>query len=155
MGDYLKPPISTYYYVKLNLDQFKYQVGNYIFALMKTDILQAIFPSIILDNFDIINYQETLSSERIDIYLDEKKIIPEELKDLQVISHGFREAKVIQDFPIRGNAVYLHLRRRKWLCLKDNTIYTKKYDLTFTGTQLTKEFVSFLKDAHREYLTKL
>ena len=65
---------------------------------MKTDILQAIFPSIILDNFDIINYQETLSSERIDIYLDEKKIIPEELKDLQVISHGFREAKDIQDF---------------------------------------------------------
>ena len=30
-------------------------------------------------------------------------------------------------------------------------ILTKNYSIAFEGTQLTKEFVAFLKDAHRVY----
>lgn len=30
-----------------------------------------------------------------------------------VISHGFTDEKVIQDFPLRGKPVYLHVRRRR------------------------------------------
>ena len=31
-----------------------------------------------------------------------------------VISHGFTDEKVIQNFPLRGKPVYLHVRRRRW-----------------------------------------
>ncbi|WP_443983714.1 hypothetical protein [Bacteroides cellulosilyticus] len=30
-----------------------------------------------------------------------------------VISHGFTDEKVIQDFPLRGKPVYFHVRRRR------------------------------------------
>lgn len=45
----------------------------------------------------------------------------------------------------RGDAVYLHVRRRKWLDTETNEILTKTYSIAFEGTQLTKEFVSFFK----------
>lgn len=122
---------------------------------MNISVLHNVFPSVVVDNFDIIDLKENLSEERLDIYLDEKKIIPDSLKNREVISHGFTSETVIQDFPLRGKAVYLHLRRRKWLDKESNTIHTRTYDISFDGTQLTKEFVSFLKDAHREYITKL
>ncbi len=122
---------------------------------MNISILHSVFPSIIIDNFDIVDLEDSQKSERLDIYLDEKKIIPEELRSREVLSHGFTQEKIIQDFPLRGKAVYLHLRRRKWLDKEHNTIHTRRYDISYEGTQLTKEFVSFLKDAHREYLTKL
>ena len=31
-----------------------------------------------------------------------------------MILHGFTDEKVIQDFPLRGKPVYLHVRRRRW-----------------------------------------
>ena len=77
-------------------------------------------------------------------HVDEKYIEPEAGCE----SKGFREAQVIRDFPIRGNAVYLHVRRRKWQ-LPDGSIFSKTYDLTHLGTRITKEFAAFLKEAHR------
>ena len=47
----------------------------------------------------------------------------------RVIFHGFTSAKKIQDYPIRGNAVYLHVRRRKWLDQDTNEILTKTYSI--------------------------
>ena len=81
----------------------------------------------------------------MDIYLDEKKVLPEELYNISAISYGFTEEVTIQDFPIRGKGVYLHLRRRKWLNKVTNQIITRKIDLTYNGTDLTKDFVAFLK----------
>ena len=81
--------------------------------------------------------------------MDEKKSLPVEFSSRRVVFNGFTSPKKIQDYPIRGNAVYLHVRRRKWLDTETNEILTKTYSIAFEGTQLTKEFVSFLKDAHR------
>lgn len=80
------------------------------------------------------------------IHLDEKKSIPVEFSSRRVVFNGFTSAKKIQDYPIRGNAVYLHVRRRKWLDTETNEILTKTYSIAFEGTQLTKEFVSFLDE---------
>ena len=76
-------------------------------------------------------------------------VIPTEFSSRRIIFHGFTSVKKIQDYPIRGNAVYLHVRRRKWLDTETNEILTKTYAIAFEGTQLTKEFVAFLKEAHR------
>jgi transposase len=52
---------------------------------------------------------------------------------------------MIQDFPIRGHAVYLHIRRRKWLEKETGRIVMTIIDLSHEGTGLTEEFASFLK----------
>ncbi|MBR5456461.1 MAG: transposase family protein, partial [Bacteroidaceae bacterium] len=82
---------------------------------MKSDhLLRAILPDVLIDNFDVVNYEKT--DTRFDIWLDEKKVMMrEDKKYSNVISHGFGEYHSIQDFPIRGRATYLHVRKRKWL----------------------------------------
>ena len=112
-------------------------------------LLETLFPSVIVENFDIVSIQHYPKEEETLIHLDEKKSIPVEFSSRRVVFNGFTSAKKIQDYPIRGNAVYLHVRRRKWLDTETNEILTKTYSIAFEGTQLTKEFVSFLKEAHR------
>ena len=114
-------------------------------------LLETLFPSVIVENFDIVSIQHYPKEEEIHIHihLDEKKSIPVEFSSRRVVFNGFTSAKKIQDYPIRGNAVYLHVRRRKWLDTETNEILTKTYSIAFEGTQLTKEFVSFFKEAHR------
>ena len=52
-----------------------------------------------------------------------------------------------QDYPIRGRATYLHVRKRKWLDKSSNEIFSYDWDLSeFDGTRLNSEFVSFLKE---------
>ena len=71
-------------------------------------LLRAILPDVLIDNFDIVNFDK--SADRFDIYLDE-----EDKTNPDVISYGFGEYRIIQDYPIRGRATYLHVRKRKWL----------------------------------------
>lgn len=106
-------------------------------------LLETIFPGVIVENFDIVSIQHYPKEEEMHIHLDKKKSIPVEFSSRRVVFNGFTAAKKIQDYPIRGNAVYLHVRRRKWLDTETNEILTKTYSIAFEGTQLTKEFVSF------------
>ena len=58
----------------------------------------------------------------------------------------FTSERVIQDFPLRGKAVFLHVRRRKWRDSSNGEIFTYSYDdLTAEGSKLSPEFVSFFK----------
>ena len=53
----------------------------------------------------------------------------------------------IQDYPIRGRATYLHVRKRKWFDKSSNEILSYDWDLCeFDGARLNSEFVSFLKE---------
>ena len=64
-----------------------------------------------------------------------------------VISHSFTDKKMIQDFPLRGKPVYLHVRRRRWYDKATGETFSYTYDdLTAEGTKLTPEFVTFLKE---------
>lgn len=107
------------------------------------ELLKLFLPEWLFDYFEVVKTENKTGS--IKIYLDEKKIIPKEIQDQQVISHGFTDYSTVQDFPIKGKEVYLHLRRRKWLNTKTNEIFTRKFDLVYEGTRLSKEFVAFLK----------
>lgn len=109
------------------------------------EIMQSFLPREVVDLFEIVKIDDNPSQWRMDIYLDERKVIPKQLSAAAVIAYGFVEAVTIQDFPIRGKRVYLHLRRRKWLNKSDNTIHTTHFDITHPGTQLTEELVAFLK----------
>ena len=109
------------------------------------EVLSTVFPEVITEYFDFVDYRE--SAERLDYWLDEKKWLePEDFKKGTLSPYGFTDEKVIQDFPIRGKAVYLHIRRRKWRNKTDGGIITYTYDFSEEGTKLTPEFVAFLKE---------
>lgn len=106
--------------------------------------------SFLVDHFDIVRGEHDVKGERIDLWLDEKKVVPTHLVSAhEVIAYGFTPERVLQDFPIKGCAVYLHLRRRRWQVVQTGQILTVSYDLAHEGTQLTREFVAFLKAPHR------
>lgn len=109
-------------------------------------LLRAILPDVLIDNFDIVNFDK--SADRFDIYLDEKKVqLKEDKTNPDIISYGFGEYRTIQDYPIRGLATYLHVRKRKWLDKSSNEIFSYDWDLSeLDGTRLNSEFVSFLKE---------
>ena len=96
----------------------------------------------ILNSFKVENITST--SNQIDIYLDEKNIPPAEYSGQGVLSKGFTVPTSIQDFPLRGRAVYLHVRRRKWQ-LPSGDVVSNKFSLAADGTRYSREFVSFLK----------
>ena len=111
-----------------------------------TMLLRAILPDVLIDNFDVANFEKTDS--RFDIYLDEKKVmLREDKKKRSVISYGFGDYRVIQDFPIRGRSTYLHVRKRKWLDKATGEIFSYEWELSeFDETRLNAEFVAFLKE---------
>lgn len=110
------------------------------------DLLRAILPDVLIDNFDVDRFEKT--DDRFDIWLDEKKVqMREDKYNNSVIAYGFGDYTTIQDFPIRGRATYLHVRKRKWLDKDTGEIFSYDWDVSeFDGTRLNKEFVSFLKE---------
>jgi transposase len=109
----------------------------------KEDLLKAILPTEVFEYFDIVKVD--IDDKTIDIYLDELNLPPEQHQKEKINSKGFTEAVIIQDFPLRNKAVYLHVRRRKWQIESSGKIVSKTWDLTKKGSRYTKDFATFLK----------
>ena len=107
------------------------------------ELLDLILPGDVLAFFEVV--KESTTSARIDIYLDEKNIPPHEYGGQGVLSKGFTGTTRIQDFPLRGRSVYLHVRRREWQ-LPSGEVVSNKFSLSADGTRYSKEFASFLKE---------
>lgn len=114
--------------------------------MKRNNILRAILPDVLVDNFEIVRHEKT--DNRFDIWLDEKKIQQIEDKyNNNIIAYGFGEYHVIHDFPIRGRATYLHVRKRKWLDKESGGIFSYDWELSeYDSTRLNSEFVAFLKE---------
>ena len=108
-----------------------------------TTLIKLLLPEFLVDYFDIVKV-DTLS-DRVDIYLEEKRSIPENLSDKTLTSHGFHKQAVIRDFPIRGKQVFLYVKRRRWKEKSTSEVYSRDWELLAEGTRMTKEFSSFLK----------
>jgi hypothetical protein len=109
------------------------------------DPLKLLLPGVIYDYFELVHTE--VSDIDVHLFLDEQPTPP---KPVGYESKGFTEQSIIQDFPLRGKPVYLHIRRRKWLDKTTGKVSTNSYDLTHLGTQITAEFAAFLKDIYRE-----
>ena len=79
-------------------------------------------------------------------FLEEKAMIPQELSHLHLHSKGFFPEIEIQDFPIRGKAVYLRIKRRRWEDPSTGMTYSRDWNLVASGTRITAEFGTFLKE---------
>ena len=114
---------------------------------MKLDGYSLLLPEGTLDYFDVINVVE--DSTQIVIYLEEKNLIPDEYKDKDTESKGFYEPVVVRDFPIRGREVFLNVRRRRWIVKPAGQYISRNWHMVSSGTSMTREFASFLKEICR------
>lgn len=111
-------------------------------------------PEDLLAHFVIVELKElgdVLSKEMFyEIYLQENNIIPQDHVSIDYESKGFYTEVTIQDFPIRGKAVYLKIKRRRWRH-KNNPkdIIRNDYSFVAEGSKLTKELADFLKETGR------
>jgi hypothetical protein len=70
---------------------------------------------------------------------------PQELNTRLLVSKGYHNEVVIQDFPLRGKFVFLHVKRRRWTDKQTNEIVQRDWNEVAKGTRMTAEFASFLK----------
>ena len=109
----------------------------------KNEIAEFILPRGILEYFTI-NKVSQLPKE-LNIYLEEKNVPPIDYQKDKLTSKGFFEEIKVQDFPIRGKAVFLIIKRRRWLNVDTGIIVFRDWGLVAKGTRMTKEFAAFLK----------
>lgn len=110
-------------------------------------LLKALLPQELFEYFEIVRID--IDEKTMDVHLDELNRIPEEYSNEKLISKGFKETVVIQDFPIRERAVYLHVRQRKWMIVSSGKIVSKDWELAAKGSRYTKGFATFLKELFR------
>ena len=121
---------------------------NYNFVNKKTmdlqhEILELLLPKSIVSNFDLISVEKI--EKKIVLNLEEKFILPTTYPEKEIVSNGFVSPKTIQDFPLRGQVVYLKIKRRRWLVKTTGEKIYREILLEEQGTKFTKEFAAFLK----------
>ncbi len=111
-------------------------------------LVSLILPQSILEYFEVVKIEQ--SETLIEISLDE--LYYEDYKNSdEIASKGFMPSTTITDFPIRDHKLLLHIRRRRWLNLKDGLIFSKPINLVSEGTCYSKEFAYFLKETYGEF----
>jgi len=112
------------------------------------EVLSLFLPDGILEYFDIVS--EITQDTCFILYLEEKNIVPDEVSSLNLHSHGFHPEIEVQDFPIRGKAVFLRIKRRRWKDIDTGKVYSRDWRIVAHGTRITAEFGSFLKELLRQ-----
>ena len=109
-------------------------------------LAECLLPAHMLDWFDLQNVcvEKKDSTQLIHIYLDENGLKPDGRYDLR--PNGFTRESVFHDFPIRGQEVLLHVRRRRWLDKENHNLMTE-CSLIQESTRCSTELADFLKDA--------
>lgn len=120
---------------------------------METDFLAYIFPKGLLEHFKIIAFLEldniSDKTKLYEIHLEENNVILGDFDQSLYESKGFTEV-VLQDFPIRGKAVFLRFKRRRWRLKSDKTkIIRNDFSFVAVGSGFTQELSDFLKDSGR------
>lgn len=107
------------------------------------DLFKLLFPSELFDYFEITNMVVDVRS--VTVFMDERDIKPEVYSGQKLSSKGFHAESIIQDFPIRNKAVFLHVRRRRWLVKSTGEVISRDWDSVAEGTRYTRSFADFLK----------
>ncbi len=116
-------------------------MDNYI------ELLKLILPEVLVEHFNILKAHS--KEEQLHLYFEEKAKIPVEFEKRQLVSKGFHPEITIQDFPLRGKFVFLHIKRRRWTDKLTDEIVQRDWNEVAEGTRLTHEFAAFLKEINR------
>lgn len=88
-------------------------------------LAECLLPARMLDWFDLktVRVEKKGDTQVIHLYLDENEQKPDDGEDLR--PNGFTRESVFHDFPIRGQEVLLHVRRRRWLDADGHNVMTE------------------------------
>ena len=111
------------------------------------ELLKLLLPEYLVEYFDITHFAE--KEGLLHLYFEEKNTIPKELCSLHLQSKGFHEEITVNDFPLRGKPVKLHIKRRRWTDIKSGKILQRDWNFIAVGTRMTKDFSEFLKKISR------
>lgn len=111
------------------------------------ELLKLLLPDFLVEHFDISNVDDIEGILHIDF--EEKNIIPEEFSHRPYQSNGFHSAIIVEDFPLRGKQVLLHVKRRRWIDKTTGEILQRNWSLIAKGTRMTHDFAEFLKKISR------
>lgn len=78
---------------------------------MENAILELFLQEGILSNFVVSSVEK--STEAFTTYLAEKNLHPQEFAGQKILSKGYYEEITLSDFPIRGKACFLKVKRRR------------------------------------------
>jgi len=121
---------------------------------MELSVLSYFLPALILEHFELSSFQSLCDiktkKEIFEIHLDEKNIINIDDRLVEYESKGFLPSSRVQDFPIRGKAVYLILRKRRWRDKATRKEISNHYNFVAKGSKLTEEISDFLKGTGRD-----
>ena len=81
------------------------------------------------------------------IDFEENNDLPPGYDSKEYESKGFMDSKLIQDFPLRGKAVFLRIKKRRWRHKTTKVIIKRDFSFLTDGSKFTKELSDFLKDA--------
>lgn len=110
-------------------------------------ILDLVLPEGVKTFFELKNHKA--DAETLHLYLEELNTIPEEFASHKLESKGFYNEVTIQDYPIRGRNVFLHVKRRRWLDHTTGKVVSRDWNLVAKGTRISEEFAAFLKEIGR------
>ena len=117
-------------------------------------MISLFLPEGLLSHFSITDIQTLcevkLKREIFHIYLEEKNNLPQGYSKEHYESKGFYNSKIIQDFPIRGKAVYLVIKRRRWREKDSHKEIKSDYSFIAVSSKLTEELANFLKGTGRD-----
>lgn len=111
------------------------------------ELLKQMLPDFLVDHFEVVS--STNTEEILHLYFEEKANPPQEFDTVELVSKGFVDEITIQDFPLRGKYVYLHIKRRCWTNKTTGEIVKRDWNLVAKGTRKTQEFAAFLKEINR------
>lgn len=107
-------------------------------------VIQILFPEFILENFTLTSFDQEDGTYHARI--EEKNTAPDDPERKNLLLKGFFPVITIQDFPILGHKVFLHIKRRRWMNIKTGKVVYRDWTEVGKGTRMTSEFAAFLKD---------
>lgn len=110
-------------------------------------LLKLLLPEYLVDYFEVVDYKS--EDDQLRIYFEEKNYPPQEYAKDKLSSKGFYDEVIVQDFPIRGQHAFLHIKRRRWLNHRTNLVVSRNWNLVKKGTRMTADFADFLKEISR------
>lgn len=120
--------------------------------ILDNSIISHFLPLDLLEYFTVQKVTESIDKKTkapiLCIFLDENNVLPKDIDSSQYESKGFTSV-TLQDFPIRGKAVYLILRRRRWRNKFNKKEFIRnEFPFVADGSKLTKELSDFLKGSY-------
>lgn len=111
------------------------------------ELLKLLLPEFLIEHFEVIKFEEI--DKILHLSFEEKNTTPKEFSSLMLQSKGFLPEIIVDDFPLRGKIVKLHIKRRRWTDVKSGNIIQRDWHLIAKGTRMTTEFAEFLKKISR------